>query len=382
MNPESESRTPAQLGIEQEKNSAVLLRLTGSWRLRDPLPTADSVEQAIISAGGGTIVFDATQLTAWDTGLLTFLTHVQSLAGQHEMDFDRAGLPDGVRRLLELAEAVPIATDTGRSKQPDSFFSQIGNVALDLYRSGPDMVRFVGEVAQSVGRLFQRKAQFRLSDLWLLIQQAGPEALPIVSLISFLVGLIFAYMGAVQLQQFGAQIYIADLVGIGMVREIGALMTGIIMAGRTGASYAAQLGTMQVNEEIDAFRVLGISPVDFLVLPRMLALSLMVPLLTLYAGVVGILAGLCVAVFVFDLGVFEYYHQTVRALELKHFAIGVIKGSSYGILIAIAGCYRGIRCGGSAAAVGQATTSAVVTSIVFIVVSASILTIVFQVLGI
>jgi phospholipid/cholesterol/gamma-HCH transport system permease protein len=189
-------------------------------------------------------------------------------------------------------------------------------------------------------------------------------------------------MGAVQLAQFGAQIFIANLVGLGMVREMGALMTGIIMAGRTGAAFAAQLGTMQVNEEIDAFRTLGIAPIDFLVLPRMLALILVMPLLVLYSDLVGILAGLLVSVLAFDIGVFEYYQQTIRALDLRHIAVGLSKGTVYGILIAFAGCLRGMQCGRSAQAVGQATTSAVVTSIVMIVVAASVMTIIFQQLGI
>ena len=195
-------------------------------------------------------------------------------------------------------------------------------------------------------------------------------------------GLILAYMGAVQLQLFGAQVYVASLVGLGMARVMGALMTGIIMAGRTGASFAAQLGTMQVNEEIDAFRTMGISPMEFLVLPRMLALILMVPLLTLYADLVGILAGLLVGVTMLDIGFMEYYNQTVNSLNLTQFLVGLIQAAVFGVLIAIASCMRGMQCGRSASAVGEATTSAVVTSIVFIVVSASILTIIFNVLGI
>jgi phospholipid/cholesterol/gamma-HCH transport system permease protein len=179
-----------------------------------------------------------------------------------------------------------------------------------------------------------------------------------------------------------AQIYIANLVGIGMVREMGALMTGVIMAGRTGAAFAAQLGTMQVNEEIDAFHTLGISPMDFLVMPRMLALIFVMPLLTLYSDLVGMLAGLFVAATTFDIGTFEYYHQTIHALNLRHFAVGISKGTTYGILIAFAGCLRGMQCGPSAQAVGEATTSAVVTSILFIVIAASLLTIIYQKLGI
>jgi phospholipid/cholesterol/gamma-HCH transport system permease protein len=200
--------------------------------------------------------------------------------------------------------------------------------------------------------------------------------------ISFLVGLILAYLGADQLRLVGAQIFIADLVAIGMVREIGALMTGIIIAGRTGAAFAAQLGTMQVNEETDALLTLGIPPVDYLVLPRILALMLMVPLLTLYASFVGMLAGMLISNIIFDIGVFEYYNETLRALELKHFYVGLSKGVVYGAVVAYSGCLRGIQCGRSAEAVGEAATSAVVTGILLITISASILTVIYYQLGI
>ena len=201
-------------------------------------------------------------------------------------------------------------------------------------------------------------------------------------MISFLVGLILAYLGADQLKMVGAQIFIADLVAIGMVREVGALMTGVIIAGRTGAAFAAQLGTMQVNEEIDAFKTLGIHAVDFLVLPRILALMLMVPLLTLYSGFIGMLAGLMVAVTIFDIGVFEYYTETLRALTMTHILVGLSKGSAYGAMIAFAGCLRGMQCGRSAEAVGHAATSAVVTAILLITIVASVMTVVYYQLGI
>ena len=313
---------------------------------------------------------------------MTYLARVVTLCRERNIEVDAAGLPEGARRLLELAFAVPAKKDTGKHGETPNAVTRIGMTVLDLWRGMPEMIRFIGEVTQSLGRFLTGRAQYRRSDLLLVIQEAGPSALPIVSIISFLVGLIVAYMGAVQLAQFGAQIYIANLVAIGMVREMGALMTGIIMAGRTGAAFAAQLGTMQVNEEIDAFKTMGIAPIDFLVLPRMLALILMMPLLTLYSGIVGMLAGLAVAMSAFDIGVFEYYQQTVRSLDLTQFAVGICKGTVYGILIAIAGCLRGMQCGRSAQAVGQATTSAVVTSIVFIVIAASVLTILFQQLGI
>jgi phospholipid/cholesterol/gamma-HCH transport system permease protein len=259
--------------------------------------------------------------------------------------------------------------------------TQAGKMAMELVKGAPETVRFLGEATLSFMRFLVGRAQFRASDLFFIIQETGPQALPIVTLISFLVGVILAYMGAVQLEQFGAQVFVANLVGLGMAREMAAIMTGIIMAGRSGASFAAQLGTMQVNEEIDALRTLGVNPMDFLVLPRMLALILMVPLLTLYSGAVGILAGMFVSVTLLDISGPEYWNQTVRALNLQHFASGLLKAAIYGVLIAIAGCMRGMQCGRSAQAVGEATTSAVVTSIVYMVVAAAILTVVYQQIG-
>jgi phospholipid/cholesterol/gamma-HCH transport system permease protein len=226
------------------------------------------------------------------------------------------------------------------------------------------------------------RAQFRRSDLILISQESGAQALPIVSLISLLVGLILAFIGAVQLMMFGAQIYVANLVGIAMVRVMGAIMTGIIMSGRTGASFAAQLGTMQVNEEIDALKTLGVSPMEFLVLPRMLALVLMMPLLCLYADLMGVLGGLIVGVGMLDLNLMEYYNQTRAAVGLNDLLIGLFHSLVFGVLVALAGCLRGLQCGRSASAVGDATTSAVVTGIVSIIVATAIITVMTNVLGI
>jgi phospholipid/cholesterol/gamma-HCH transport system permease protein len=258
----------------------------------------------------------------------------------------------------------------------------VGELTLGLLRGGPELARFLVEVQGSLLRAARGRARYRRADFWLTVQQVGPDALPIVSLISFLVGVILAYMGALQLVQFGAEIYIADLVAIGMVRELGALMTGIILAGRSGAAFAAQIGTMQVNEEVDALRTLGIAPIEYLVLPRLLALIVMMPLLTIYAGLAGMLAGLFISTTVMGIDGFEYVQQSLRALSLEHLLVGLSKGTVYGVLIALAGCLRGMQCGRSAQAVGEATTSAVVTSILWIVISASFLTVLYQHLGI
>jgi phospholipid/cholesterol/gamma-HCH transport system permease protein len=245
-----------------------------------------------------------------------------------------------------------------------------------------EMLRFLGEMTVTFFCLFRMKARFRTVDLLLLIQQAGAHALPIVTLISFLVGVILAFVGAVQLKQFGAQIYVADLVGIAMIREMGAMMTGIIMAGRTGAAFAAQLGTMKVTQELDAFTTMGFSPLEFLVLPRVLALILMMPLLCLYSDFVGVLGGATVGLGMLDLSWTVYMRQTANAITLTDVFGGVFKSSVYGILIALSGCLRGMQCGNSSSAVGDAATSAVVTGIVAIVVACGTFAVVFYVLGI
>jgi phospholipid/cholesterol/gamma-HCH transport system permease protein len=244
------------------------------------------------------------------------------------------------------------------------------------------LVSFIGEITLSLFALMRGKARFRWVDLWRNIQDCGPSALPIVTLISLLVGLILAFVGAIQLALFGAQIYIADLVGLGMTREMGGLMAAIIMSGRTGAAYAAQLGTMQVNSEIDALKTMGFEPMEFLVLPRILALILIMPLLCLYADLMGILGGSLVTVGFFDVSLLEYLKRTADAVHLKDLTIGIVKCAIFGVLIALSGCLRGMQCGRSASAVGEAATSAVVTGIVFIVIADSLMTVICNRLGI
>jgi phospholipid/cholesterol/gamma-HCH transport system permease protein len=292
------------------------------------------------------------------------------------------GLPEGVDKLIDLATAVPERKGARRQTAREPFLVRAGTVAVDFWQGASDLLVFIGEAVVAFAKFLAGKASFRRSDLVLLIQECGADALPIVALISFLVGLILAFVGAVQLLMFGAQLYVANLVGIAMVRVLGAVMAGVVMAGRTGAAFAAQLGTMQVNEEIDALRTMGISPMEFLVLPRMLALVLMMPILCVFADLMGLLGGMAVGVGMLDIGVTQYVSQTRAALNLDHFFIGIIQSAVFGVLVALSGCLRGMNCGRSASAVGDATTSAVVTSIVAITVATAIITLVCNVLGV
>jgi len=277
---------------------------------------------------------------------------------------------------------VPEKQGARRAGEALPWLPRIGTAAIASAKSGLEFVDFLGSLTLALGRFITLRARYQVRDLWLLMQQCGAEALPIVALIAFLVGLILAFVGAVQLRQFGAQIYVADLVGLGMVREMGALMTGILMAGRTGASFAAQLGTMKVNEEVDALVTLGISPLEYLVLPRMLALCLMMPLLCVFADLIGIAGGGLVGIGMLDIHPGEYVRRTIDAITTTDFAVGVVKSAVFGILVAVAGCQRGMRTSGSASAVGAAATSAVVTGIVAIVSADGLFSVLTSVLGI
>jgi phospholipid/cholesterol/gamma-HCH transport system permease protein len=374
-------RAECSVSFEQPADDTLLVRLAGSWRLAHTVPSPEEIQRRVESTPGlRRVVFDATAVSGWDSSLLTFLNKVIDANHRRHVDTDLSGLPAGVRRLLGLAAAVPARTDTGAGRRP-SWLARLGMAVTATGGEARAMLAFLGEVVATLPRLVRGAARFRRLDFLEILQECGVQALPIVSLISFLVGVILAYVGAIQLRQFGAQVYVADLVGIAMAREMGAMMAGIIMAGRTGAAFAAQLGTMQVNEEIDALQTLGIPPVEFLVLPRMLALALMMPLLCLYADLMGILGGAAVGLGLLDIGPTEYYLRTAEAVGLNDALAGLIKGSIFGVLVAISGCLRGMQSGRSASAVGAAATSAVVTGIVCIIVSDAIMTVIFDILG-
>jgi phospholipid/cholesterol/gamma-HCH transport system permease protein len=367
-----------ELHCSRPTADTLLVALSGSWRLQDEVPSLTGVAQALDAAPRlQRLMFDTTALTAWDSGLVTFLLDIFELGAQRQIAVDQEGLPSGLRRLLHLATAVPERQGARREAIREPFLDRIGQETLGLLTSVGDLLGFVGEAVLALGAFLRGRARFRRVEFLMLLQECGAQALPIVTLICFLVGAILAFIGAVQLAMFGAQIYVANLVGMAMTLEMGAMMTAIIMAGRTGAAFAAQLGTMTVNEEIDALTTLGLSPMEFLVVPRMLALVTMMPLLTLYGDLLGILGGGLIGVTVLGISPVEYFHQTRAALTLSACAQGLSKSAVYGMLVALAGCLRGMQCGRSAAAVGQATTSAVVTSIVCIILASAILTVIF-----
>ncbi|MFZ2445254.1 MAG: ABC transporter permease [Syntrophobacteraceae bacterium] len=372
-----------EISFSRGPDNTFTVRLGGNWSIADGLPSTEELQKQIGSTPAPErVAFDTRELGKWDSSLVAFLIKLTGFCGEKSVSVSKQGLPEGVVRLIDLASAVPEQKDARKAGGRAPFLTRVGEATLEVGKSTGEMLAFIGEALLALIKLLRGRARFRRSDLTLLIQECGAQALPIVSLVSILVGLILAFVGAVQLKLFGAQIYVADLVGIGMAREMGAMMTAIVMAGRTGAAFAAQLGTMEVNEEIDALKTLGISPMEFLVLPRMLALVLMLPLLCLYADLMGILGGGIIGVGMLNISPAQYYQETVSALNLTQFAAGLFKAGVFGVLVALSGCLRGMQCGRSASAVGEAATSAVVTGIVSIIVSDAVLTVIYDRIGV
>ena len=360
---------PARLTARRKDEAVLLVEFAGDWLDRSGLPDVSAVEQELAGSPASALEFDAQGLGRWDSALIVRILDINDLCTKGKVAFRAATLPAGLAKLIALAVAVPEKADAARRDAQASFLQRVGESGVETWTGAKDMLSFMGESVVALLKMVRGQAQFRWSDTLMVIQQTGPEALGIVALINFLIGMILAFVGATELTQFGASIYTADLVAVATVREMACIMTGIIICGRTGAAFAAQLGTMKVNQEIEAFQTFGISPFEFLVLPRMVALILMMPLLCLFADLISIAGGFLVSTLMLNVAPVLYLHRTVEAISLTGFLLGVGKGGFFGVLVALTGCLRGMQCGTNAAAVGQATTSAVVTGITCIIAS-------------
>lgn len=348
----------------------------GVWEITGRRPRW---EEAVAGKTARRVRLRTEGLEAWDSSLALFVFEAQQWCGANGAECDVSALPGKLRLLAEQltrSEAASVPRDRSAA-----FVTLVGAAAVDTWRKAGDILRFVGECVIGVGQVLRRPRRFRWRDCLREMQQCGAMALPIVSLISFLVGVTLAYTAAVVLRQFGGDIWIADLIGLSMLREMGAVMTAVVLAGRTGAAYAATLGNMKGNEEIDALETLGISAVPFLVLPRMLALAVMMPLLTLYANTLGIIGGMVVAMGLLSIPPTAYWVEMKTIVDLSDIMVGVIKGGAFGVIVGLAGCLRGLQADRSAAGVGQAATSAVVTAILLIIIADAVFAVVFNALG-
>ncbi len=361
----------------------LLIKLSGDWHISAGLLSESGITSQLTSHPDTVqINFSVSQELKWDSGLIAFLLKLIQECGQKNIYVDCEGLPKEAQKLITLALKVHDKTNFAVAKPPEPLLERLGEKVLQIGESFRLSLNFLGDIAVSFCYLITGKTYFRWDDFMLLVKRCGVDTLLLVSLISLLVGMILAFVASIQLKMFGAQIYIADIVGIAMVRVLSAVMTGIIVSGRIGASFAAELGMMQANEEIDALKTLGVSPVEFLVIPRVLALILMMPILTIYADFMAILGGFLISVWMFHLNPLEYLNHTQLAVHLSYIWIGLIHSFIFGVIIAVAGCLRGVQCKRNAAGVGHATTSAVVTAITGIVIATAIITFICQVLGV
>lgn len=364
----------AALAAVTRQGDSLVVALSGAWQLERPAPRfASLIEPALSADTGGArtarvVTVDAAALGSWDSSLLIFLRQGQEYCEAHQLSFATEGLPARITSLLALARVVPERA-VEREAPAHPFAARIGLAAIAAWDGWKAAVTFTGEVSLRGSQLLLGRVRMRWREFWVVVQSNSSGALPIVTVIALLVGVIIAFLGVVVLKRFGAGYYASYLVGFGMLREMGALMTGIIMAGRTGAAFAAELGSMKITEEIDALSTLGISPIDHLVLPRVLGLFVMMPLLVIYADVVGIAGGLGVAVTLLDVTPTQFMNGLLTAVTFSDAALGVFKATIFGVIIGMAGCMKGLQAGSDAGAVGRAATSAVVLGITLIILA-------------
>lgn len=358
------------------------LRVTvgGTWKITAPRPSWEKLVASTHTKTQAQVVFSTVELEQWDSSLLLFVFEAQQWCRAMGIPCELGALPEKVRGLVQqLATAHEKSVPADRTP---SFVDRVGQSTLNIRGNLGEIFHFVGECVISAIKVARHPQKFRWRDCLAEMQQCGPMAVPIVSLVSFLVGVTLAYTGAIVLRMVGADIWIADLIGLSTVRETGAVMTAVVLAGRTGAAFAATLGNMKTNEEVDALETLGIPAVQFLVLPRLVALAIMTPLLTLYANALGILGGLAVAYGLLSISPTAYWAEMLTIVDLSDVLSGVIKATAFGLIIGLSGCLRGLQAERSAAGVGRAATSAVVTTILLMVIADAIFAVMFNVLGI
>ena len=343
----------------------------GVWVLDREAPSFNEfLKNDAIKADIQSLMLETKDLKDWDSSLLVFLNQAKEWADGRTMGFNCDCLPHGLGRLmLQTQSAIDSRTEAKDPEGLPNFAQEVGDYTLKYWTDLRVFADFIGEIVFSFFRLIIGKYRMRWVDCFRAMQDTGPMALPIVGLISFLIGVTLAFQAADLLEDFGSEFFTPAFVGLAMVREMGPIMTAIVLAGRTGSAFASTIGSMKVAEEIDALRTLAVSPVDYLVLPRVIGLSIMTPLMVIYANALGVIGGMLVAKVKLNMPVQTYVQETFLNISLTDISSGLIKSSVFGMIIAYSGCLRGMNCENSSTGVGRATTSAVVTSLLFIIIS-------------
>lgn len=369
---------PLQIAQTQ---GAMLLRLSGALDAQHVERVWHPALEALQRTPTAPVVVDASGVSRLDGAGIAFLLDLLRQPRHPDAAVRVEGLSPRYRALLDQFDPAHFRPTPRRARKPAGVRETLGRGGTAAAIRASDALAFVGETAAALADALTSPRQVRWRDTLTLAQRVGADALPIVSLIAFLMGLILAFQAAVAMRQFGAELLVADLVGISLVRELAPLMTAILLAGRTGAAFAAEIGTMRVNEEVDALVTMGLNPVRFLVVPRVLATLAMTPLLTLYANMVGLLGGAAV-MSTFEIPLSAYMRETFAFVTLSDFLGGMAKSFVFGIIVAGVGCLRGLQSQAGAESVGMAATRAVVTSIVLIVVADGLFALVYYHLNI
>lgn len=364
------------LAIDPVPTGAITLRLYGVLSNATVPALWEQARGALADATPKALVVDASGISYMDMAGMALLFRLKAQAAETGAKSEVRGLDPRFQGLIDRMGTVPDSVGKKRRRECVPIPEQIGRTTAQLWRDFHAQVAFVGELAEAIGRAVLRPRKIRWSDLWIAAERAGTDALPIVCLIAGLVGLVLAFQSAMAMRPYGAEVYVANLVTIAMLRELGPLMTAIILSGRSGGAFAAEIGTMKVNDEVAALTTMGLNPVPFLAVPRVLALVMTIPFLTLFANVVGVLGG-AVMFLSLDYPLSTYFNQALSSAEVRHLLSGLVKSVAFGITIAGVGCMRGLQAMRGPSAVGISTTSAVVTSILLIVIIDAVLGTIF-----
>ncbi len=371
-----------RLDISENGDGSITIELEGVVGFSTVESILSKVEGAIKRHSGGEITLRMDNVRYFDSAGTAMLLKIHRELGKRRIAFKMGEVSREVSEFLRLINFEKLLKPEAFSVHiPRNFFEMLGEMIIEIERDLRRMTLFIGKFTLSMLWNLRHPGRTRWREVVFLTQRAGAEAFPIVALLSLLIGLVTAFSSAVQLRQFGANIFIADLVGIGMTRELGPLITAIILTGRSGSAFAAEIGTMQISDEIDALTVMGIKPLQYLVLPRILAVMLAMPFLTLFSDFFGVLGGLIISMLSLNLTLTAFLNQLELAIDLWDVFSGVLKAFVFGILVAGVGCYRGLETRGGALGVGQSTTSSVVSGIFLIVVADSAFAILFHYLG-
>ena len=368
--------------VSDHISGGIILHLQGRMDAASAAPMLHRLIPLLKGRAIRSLAVDLRGVTYFDDFGALVLVELRDTVRQEGGEFVLENVSEKINEILSIlnfeaiGERAPFA-----GKRPPNVFARLGDGSLRHLSEIKFLTSFAGSVFLALGYILFHPRTLRKDDTLLYMQRTGVDALPIVGLISFLLGLIIAFMSSVQLQQFGANVYVASLVSLAMTRELGPIMTAIIVAGRSGSSFAAELGTMKVSEEVDALFTMGFDPTRFLVVPKLLASVIVVPFLTLFSSLFGIAGGLLVGVFMLDLTAGAYIAKTVETLTLFDVYWGLLKSAVFALLIAWIGCFRGFRVTGGAASVGQATTSAVVSSIFLIILTDSVFAVILRYWG-